>query len=211
MSKRFLLILVAIAVGLGAIFWFTKDKSDSGTSSAQPTNHVKGTGSKGVTLIEYGDYQCPACKAFHPILQQVFNKYEGDIYFQFRNFPLTQIHPNAFVGARAAEAAGLQDKFWEMYDKLYENQQAWSVSSSPNSYFEQYASDLGLDVPKFKQDLLSFDINTLINADIKEANKIGASATPTFVLDGKKLEENPTDLEAFSKIIDNAIKAKNQP
>src|SRR3989344_1879386 len=210
MSKRFLLVLVAIAVGLGAIFFFTKDKSTSTSSGAQPSNHVKGGGTKNVTLVEYGDYQCPACGAFYPILNHVYDKYQNDIHFQFRNFPLTSIHPNAFVSARAAEAADKQGKFWEMYSKLYENQQAWSASNSPNSYFEQYASDLGLDVNKFKQDLLSSEVNALINADIKEATKLGADSTPTFVLEGKKIDQNPRDLESFSKLIDEAITAKNQ-
>src|ERR1700732_727066 len=141
MSKRFLLILAACAIGLGLIFWFTRDKSGSSSSSnTQPTNHLFGEGKKGVTLTEYGDYECPICGSYYPTLKQVAEKYKTDIYFQFRNLPLVQIHKNAFAAARAAEAAGLQNKFWEMHDKLYDTQdpngsRGWVASSDPMPFF----------------------------------------------------------------------------
>src|SRR3990167_5522364 len=105
MSKRFLAILAAVVVGLGLLFWFTSgDKSSTtgGNNGSQPTNHVQGQGKKGVTLLEYGDYQCPVCAAYYPVVKQVAAQFSEDIFFQFRNLPLSQIHPNAVAAARAA-------------------------------------------------------------------------------------------------------------
>jgi protein-disulfide isomerase len=213
MSKRFLLALAIIILGFGGILWLTKDKAGapaSGSTSGQPTNHLYGAGRTGVILIEYGDYQCPACEAYHPIVKAVAEKFKEDIHLQFRNFPLSSIHPNAFASARAAEAADKQGKFWEMHDLLYEQQSSWAQSTGPKVIFDQFAVQLGLDLTKFQQDYASDEVNDLINADIKEAKNIGADSTPTFVLDGQKIDENPRDQAGFEKLINDAIAAKNQ-
>jgi protein-disulfide isomerase len=211
MDKRFLLILAALAIVFGGIFFFSKAKSSapgkSGSSSAV-SNHTLGTGTK-VKLVEYGDYQCPACGQFFPIVKQLQAKYADQMTFRFAHFPLVQIHQNAMAGARAAEAASLQGKFWEMHDLLYQNQNSWSASSDPNPYFVQYATSLGLDVTKYKQDMASQAVLNTINADTSEVQALGASGTPTFVLNGKKIE-NPNSLEAFSQVIDEAIKNASQ-
>lgn len=214
MSNRFLVILIAIIIGIGGIFWFTRDKASAptsgGSNSSQTTNHVMGNGKKNVTLIEYGDYQCPACGAYYPVVKSVVGKYKDDIYFQFRNFPLVQLHQNAFAGARAAEAADKQGKFWEMHDILYEQQNTWGQASSPKTYFDSYAKQLGLDQNKFNQDYASSEVNDLINADKSAAEALGATGTPTFVLDGKKVDQNPQDQAAFDKLISDAIASKSQ-
>src|SRR5690606_25397994 len=114
------------------------------------------------------------------------------------------------AASRAAEAAGLQGKFWEMYDVLFQQQSSWSNSTSPYAIFENYATQLGLDVAKFKQDYASSVVNDTINADMKAAKALGATGTPTFVLDGKKVEQNPSSQEAFDKLIADAIAAKNK-
>lgn len=212
MDKRFLLILTAIIVVFVGIFMFGKsDNSSSGNGSgkAQPSNHVVGANTKGVALVEYGDYQCPACAQYFPIVKEIKAKYGDQISFRFANFPLVQIHPNAMVSARAAEAAGMQGKFWEMHDLLYGNQSAWASSSNASAIFEQYAKDLGLDVSKFKQDAASSGVLDAINADTAEVQALGGDSTPTFVINGKKIE-NPTSLEGFTKAIDEAIKNANQ-
>jgi len=212
MSKQFLAVLAIIVLGFVGIFTLNHHKAGapSQSSSSQPTNHITGTGSKNVTLIEYGDYQCPACGAYYPLVKTITEKYKNDIFFQFRNFPLIQIHPNAFAGARAAEAADKQGKFWEMHDMLYEQQKTWSAGNNAKTYFDQYASQLNLDITKFDQDYASDEVNDLINADIKAGQALGADSTPTFVLDGKKLDQNPTDQASFEKLIDDAIAAKSQ-
>jgi len=214
MDRRFIAILVAIVLIAGGVFWFARPNKASNTSSsshAQPSNHVTGKGTKNVTLIEYGDYQCPACGAYYPVVKQLVAQYENDIFFQFRNFPLTQIHQNAFAGARAAEAADKQGKYWEMHDLLYEGQQDWGTSAAPLSFFDNYAKSLSLDMTKFHADYQSQAVNDVINADINEGKKIGANSTPTFVLEGKKIEENPRDVQSFSDLIQAEIDKKNPP
>lgn len=210
MSKQFVLVIIACVVGLGAIFWVTNkhnSTSSSSGNSAQLSNHIEGRGTKGVTLTEYGDYQCPACGSYYPILKQIFAKYQTQIFFQFRNFPLTQLHQNAFAGARAAEAANKQNKYWQMHDILYENQQTWSQTSNPLTLFDAYATQLGMNITKFNQDFSSSAVNDVINADINAGNKLGVDATPTFFINGQKIN-NPTGLAGFSTLIDQAIAQK---
>jgi protein-disulfide isomerase len=168
-----------------------------------------GQGAKGVTLVEYGDYQCPFCEAYYPTVKQVEQLYDADIHFQFRNFPLTSLHQNAFAAARTAEAAGLQNKFWEMHDALYEagNWQLWSESRNPTDFFNRLAGQLGLNVTQFKQDYASDKVNKLINADLAEGRKLGVTGTPSFFIDGKKVDIN-NDLASFKKIIDAEIAKK---
>lgn len=209
MNKRFLLILVGIIVVVAGIFWFTRPNKSNAPGGGQPSHHVKGEGTKKVTLIEYGDYQCPACGQYYPVLNQIYDKYKTDIIFQFRNFPLDSIHQNARAAARAAEAADKQGKFWEMHDKLYETQTSWQGLGNPTSVFEGYAKDLGLDVAKFKVNVQSAEVNAIINADISEGQKIKANSTPTFTLNGVKLDPNPPSLEAFNQVIDAEIAKQN--
>ncbi len=211
MSNRFFITLLVVIAVVAGVFTFTKHKNNPTTNNAtasQPTSHTEGSTKSGVVLIEYGDYQCPACGQYYPIVKQVFDKYKDRITFQFRNFPLVQIHQNAFASARAAEAADKQGKYWEMHDLLYENQQTWSTATNPTSYFAAFAQQLGLNVTQFQTDMQSSEVSGQINADISEAQKIGANSTPTFVLDGKKLEKNPTSVDDFNKLIEDAIKAK---
>jgi protein-disulfide isomerase len=215
MNKQFFAIIVVVIAGLVGVFALTggnKDKNggSSSNSTATATNHVTGAKDAKVTLVEYGDFQCPACKSYFPLVQELKTTYGDRVTFQFRHFPLVQIHPNAFVGARAAEAAGLQGKFFEMHDLLYENQDTWSKSSSPNTVLETYAQQLGLDVNKFKTDSASSVVADAINADVKAGQALGASATPTFVLNGKKIDQNPRSLDEFKKLLDDALSANKQ-
>lgn len=210
MDKRFLAILAIIVLAFGGFLFFSKSSDNSGGSSnktVQPSNHTFGTGTK-VTLVEYGDFQCPSCAAYFPIVSELKEKYKNDMTFQFRHFPLTQIHPNAFSAHRAAEAAGRQGKFWEMHDKLYQNQLAWTNDTAFRTTLEGYAKDLGLDVEKFKTDYASSEVNDIINADISEGNKLQIDSTPSFLLNGEIIE-NPRGLEAFEKVITDAIAKAN--
>jgi protein-disulfide isomerase len=220
MSKQFVGILIAVVLGLVAIFWFTgsnKNKTNSNSNSTQASQHVTGEGKKNVTLVEYGDYQCPVCGAYYPTVKQVVDKYKNDIKFQFRNLPLTQIHPNAFAAARAAEAAGLQGKYWEMHDMLYEQQNSWSGASNPLPTFQAYAQQIGLDVNKFNTDYSSSAVNDVIQTDLEAFGKTGQQqATPSFFIDNvyvanDKLADNSgPSLEMFSQQLDAAIAAKNK-
>ena len=220
MSKRFWIIIAAIAVIFIGFLYFGGNKGDKGSSSASTSNHVKGKLDSKVTLIEYGDFQCPVCGGYYPIVTQLMEKYQDKIKFQFRNLPLSQVHPNAFAAARAAEAASEQGKFWQMYDQLFTNQTTWSSGSanSASSYFKQYAAAIGLDSAKFDKAFSSSQVNNAINADMNEFKKTGDPlATPTFYLNGKNIplkeiagESGAPTLENFSAKIDAALKAAGQ-
>lgn len=187
MDKRFWGILAVIAVIVLGAFWLTSDKkAGAPTGGGQPTQHVEGKNAKKVTLVEYGDYQCPVCGEYYQPVKDAVDKLSDDIQFQFRNLPLTSLHQNAYVAARAAEAAGLQGKYWQMHDMLYESQQSWSSLSDASKTFEGYAKQLGLNVETFKKDYMSERVNDLINADINAFKKTGQEqATPSFFLNGK--------------------------
>lgn len=213
MNKGFWAVIAIIAVIFGGILVFQGDEANApsgSNSSAKPSSHILGEGAKGVKLVEYGDFQCPACARYEPIIKAVIEKYKNDITFQFRNLPLSQIHQNAFAASRAAEAADMQGKFWEMHDLLYANQSAWEGASNAKTIFEQYATQLGLNLEKFKQDSASSKVNDIINADMAAFDKTKeVKSTPTFILEGKKI--TPDSLDSFSKLIDEAIaKKQNQ-
>lgn len=219
MDKRFLAILMAIILIFAGFFIISQKKSEDGKSATGPTNHVMGQGASGVTLVEYGDYQCPVCAIYYQPMKQVAQQFEKDIYFQFRNLPLTQIHPNAFAAARAAEAAGLQNKYWEMNNRLYENQTAWASSSNAKSIFETYAQELGLNLEQYKTDYASAKVNDAIQADLSAYKKTGQQmSTPAFFLNGKYIDNsklvdtstNQVSVEKISQLIQAEI-AKRKP
>jgi len=215
MSKRFMALIVVVILVFVAIFAFgNKPGANSSTGTGTPSQHVEGLGQDHVTLVEYGDYECPYCGEYFPIVKQVVAQYYNQITFQFRNFPLTSLHPNAFAGARAAEAAALQGKFWQMHDLLYEQNEIyyesnetttnWVGASNPQTYFDQYAAQLGLNITKFNQDYSSNQVDQTINADMAAGNKLGIDATPTFFLDGKQISVGESASE-FESLINAAI------
>lgn len=211
MSKQFLAVIVVVILVLGGIFAFSGNKnSKSSSGNSKPgtlTEHIEGQGTTGVTLLEYGDYQCPFCGEYFPTVKQIQAEYGDKIKFQFRNFPLASLHQNAFAAARAAEAAGLQNKFWGMFDNLYQNQSQWSSLSNPLPTFTQYAQQLGLNIAQFKTDYASDKVNNLINADEAEGNKLNIQGTPTFYLDGKEVQIN-NNVSDFEKLINAEIAKK---
>lgn len=209
MDKKFGGILLVVVAVIFGVFYFTRDGGDntqsSGSNGASASNHTKGTGK--VQLVEYGDFECPACAQFHPLVDEVIKKYGDKISFTFKHYPIDTIHKNARAAHRSAEAAGIQGKFFEMYDELYKNQNSWSDSNNPIPIFENYASILGLDIQKFKTDFASANVNDTINADLSEGkSKYGVDSTPTFILNAEKLKNTDIGtLEAFSAKIDAAL------
>jgi protein-disulfide isomerase len=186
--KRFFYILLTTVIVIGGVILLKKDNT---STAGNPTNHTQGKGTSGVTLVMYADFQCPGCGSFYPIMKQVTDHYKDEIKFQFVNFPLTNIHLNALAASRAAEAASKQNKFWEMHDTMFENQEHLTVDD-----LKKYAKDLGLDTEKFNQALDSGKFTNRVKEDITLGNKIGINATPTFYLNGKKLVvREGTDVE----------------
>lgn len=212
MNKRLgIAIGVIVALFIGVV-WMSGDKPSDATISTKggvPTSHRIGKPDAAVTLVEYSDFQCPACRAYYPIVEQVIQKYKDKISFEYRHYPLTTVHRNAFAAARASEAAGQQNKFWEMYRELFENQSAWEGAANVQVIFAGYAERLGLDATKFKADFASSETNRAINASIAEFNRQGLTkATPTFLLNGKKIQ--PRTVEDFSKLIDEQLELSTQ-
>jgi len=212
MTKTFWGILLAVVIILGGIYWANSShnstKTSDQTNNSKPTSHIEGQGQDKVTLLEYGDYECPYCAEYYPVVKQVVAEYNSEIYFQFRNLPLTQLHPNAFAAARAAEAAALQGKFWQMHDELYANQSDWVDSSNPVPIFESYAKTLGLNVSQYDSAYNSSEVNNAINADVTAFDNTGQEmATPTFFLDGTKITPVLTT-SSFEKLINAEILKK---
>lgn len=218
MSKQFWIGVVVIVIALFGIFYFTGNKgTTTNSNNLKPTQHIEGEGKDGITLVEYGDFECPYCGEYFTVVKEVQAMYNQQIYFQFRNFPLTSIHPNAFAGARAAEAAGLMGQYWQMHDLLYEQNQeyydsnasyaGWIGLSNPLPAFDTDAQSLGLNVTKFNQLYTSDQVNNLVTADMNVGNSLGIDATPTFILDGKQVQVADS-LSAFETLINNAISQK---
>lgn len=208
MSKRFLLVMALITALFVGLLFINKKEAGAPSVSGQVTNHVYGEGKSGVNVTEYGDFECPACYQYYPVFKQLKEKYKDQVTFQFRHFPIVSIHPKAMAAHRAAEAAGRQGKFWEMHDILYEQQNSWKEVPNQATVFEGYATQLGLDMEKFKQDVTSGSVAADIQADIKAGEDAGATGTPTFLIDGIRID-NPNSIEAFEKLIEDAIATKN--
>lgn len=209
---RTLIIVVAIFIlAVGALVMFSRGGSGGGINAEfaldkiSPLDHVKGAASSTVVLIEYSDFQCPACRAYYPLIRELVQTYGDRIAIVYRHYPLKSIHINAEPAAWASEAAANQGKFWEMHDLLFEKQAEWEKASDPKTIFGEYATLLGLDKAKFLADLDSKQVKNIVNDQRQSALKNGFNATPTFVLNGKQIQ-NPQGLEAFKILINQAIK-----
>lgn len=159
------------------------------------------------TLVEYGDFECPACGVYYPLVEKIVTEFGGQLKFVFRDFPLRGVHQNADLAARAAEAAGKQGKFWEMYNALYSNQDQWSELGDARSQFVKYAASIGLNVSAFTSDVDSKDVAQNVENDLESGEASGVNGTPTFFLNGKKLD-NPKSYDEFRNIIIIAIGQK---
>jgi protein-disulfide isomerase len=154
-------------------------------------------------MIEYGDFECPACGVYAPIVERlVATDASTTLRLVFRHFPLPQ-HANAPLAAQASEAAAMQGKFWDMYRLLYANQADWVNLSDPHSIFDGYAEQVGLDMTKFKADIDSTAAKAAVVADQTEGEHIGIDQTPTFFVNGKAVI-NPQSYEAFQALIEAA-------
>ena len=203
MEKRTLIIIGVLLVCFLGLIVLTKTNNSEVTSDG--SSNVYGKLDSKVTLTEYVDYQCEACYAFYPTVKEIKGKYKDRVKFQIKNFPISSSHQFARRAASYAEAAAMQGKFFEMHDKIFEGQKAWESAKNPEEYFESYAKEIGLDIAKLKEDAASPLVNAIINADLAEVNKLGGDGTPTFALNGKKIDNPDNTVEAFSKVLDDAL------
>lgn len=156
-----------------------------------------------VRIVEFGDYQCPACAVADPVLKKVLADYEGKVQFVFRHFPLP-MHANGQISSMAAEAAGTQGKYWEMHEKLYSRQADWAEEKNPMDVFVKFAQEIGLNVDDFKKAVESKSYQATIDSGMTDGNALGVNSTPTFYIQGIKrvgvLSENE-----FKQYIDEAL------
>lgn len=164
---------------------------------------TKGATSPKATLVEYSDFQCPACGFWYKDIEEVVSENKDTLSFVYRHFPLPQ-HQNADLAARASEAAGAQGKFWEMHEKLFKNQRDWSDSLTAEKIFESYAQEIGLDMARYADDIKSATTKDAVAHDKETGIASGVNSTPSFYLNGKKI--SPKSTVEFKALIEDALK-----
>lgn len=162
-------------------------------------DHIKGNPNSSVIIMEYSDFQCPACAGYYPVIKQFMEQYGDNVTFMYRHFPLRQIHPHAQMAAQAAEAASKQGKFYEMHDMLFENQAEWDTGST-KAKFVEYASEIGLDVEQFTADLESEDAERVVQHMFDDGVASGVQGTPTFFINGVRVQLS-ADIADFERRI----------
>lgn len=214
-TKLFLGIIIATVAIVGGAIFFLSGSGSSNVPKADPKLLIRSDSptvaspSASVTLVEFGDYQCPACGAYYPVVQQMLNDFAGKMTFVFREFPLP-MHQNGQISAEAAVAAGLQGKYWEMHEALYSKQSDWGESTDARTRILGYAKDIGLNVDQFTKDLDSSKVKDFINRDVNDGDALGINATPTFYVNGQKID-NPPSVADFENIIKAAIADAPKP
>lgn len=200
---------VAVIAGINAfVFGMIKlvDNYSPGqlvNGSISDSDWVKGNRNAEVILVEYSDFQCSACANYVPIIEQLVQEFGEELGFIYRHFPLKQNHRNAELAAWAAEAAGKQGKFWEMYSLIFENQNEWSLGNA-EKIFTGYAESLELNIEKFKKDINSKEIKEKVENDYQGGLRSGINSTPTFFLNGTKIR-NPRNYGEFQNIISRVL------
>ncbi len=217
----FIVIVTAGVIIAGAYSSGTASSSNSANSTFVATTvpaitsaeWTEGNPKAKVSLIEYGDFECPACGEYYPLVKQLVQNYSSTVQFVFRNFPLYSIHPFAGIGAQAAEAAGLEGgatKYWAMNNLLYTKQSEWSLNSALtpaqvlSQYFDGYAQSIGLNVNTFNKDINATSVIQKIQTDVNSGNAAQIDHTPTFFVNLKQIP-NPTSLANFQAVLNAAI------
>lgn len=162
-------------------------------------DHSRGN-NEGVKLVVYADFQCPACALEHQVVAQAWNVISNRTQMVFRHYPLTGTHAHAWKAATYAEAAGMQGKFWEMYDLLFSNQVYWSALGNVDEEFDGYLSQLGLDIEQAHQDMESSALVQKIRNDQRGGTRAGVRSTPTLFLDGRMVATPQSAVELISMI-----------
>jgi protein-disulfide isomerase len=203
-------ILIVLAIGA----WFFARPSEGVNESvgtmadlgAVPDEWGMGNPEAKLRIVEFGDYQCPACGYYHPIVKGIMEEFSDDVYFVFRHFPLVNAHQFATMAASAAEAAGRQGKYWEMHDLIMSNQQTWSRGMA-SSTFLRYARELGLNDVQFQQDVRNPEILAKIERDFNTGIQLNINSVPSFFFNGV-LVQTPRSPEAFRELVIQYINAE---
>src|ERR1043165_4049321 len=221
----FALIALALCVSL-LLAWYFKNNTGSTARKSAPDPspaaktqtgpaklgadppHALGSMDAPVMIEEFGDFECPPCGQLHPILKTMKAEFGPRLVIVFREFPMASLHPHAVEAARAAEAAGLQGKFWEMHDLLYETQQAWHEASDAQAIFEEYAARIGLDVEPSKLDAASQSVDQRLRLDRERGSWIGVEGTPTVFLNGREVPFESLTPDKLRELINAQSSAK---
>jgi protein-disulfide isomerase len=209
-----IIVGVVLVVGL-SVFGLIKLAGSSGSSSSSAINVPpiskndisEGNPKAKVTLIEYADFQCPACAAYHPLVNQLLTDFNGRIFYAYRMFPIPNLHQNAIISAQAAYAAWKQNKFFQMDDYLFSSQAEWENLPDPKATFISYAAKLKLDTVKFAADMNSGQAQNYVADSENQATSIGVNQTPTFFVNGQQID-NPANYDGFKKIIQDELNKK---
>lgn len=164
---------------------------------------VKGAKDAKVTVVEFSDYQCPYCGRAEPLVEQIVQAFPKDVQRVYKQYPLP-MHPNALPASKAALAAGKQGKFWEMHQKLFDNQAALG----PDNY-KKWAQEIGLDVARFEKDMNAPEIQAQIDKEMQEARAADVTGTPTIFVNGKRLQPQQRNFDGFKAVVDAALQAKS--
>ena len=167
--------------------------------------HTLGNPDAPVMLEEFADFECPACASAHASLKQMKSTFGPRIVIVYRQYPMANLHPHAELAARASEAAGLQGKFWEMHDLLFENQSTWHEVKNAAPIFEQYAERIGLDLSRYRQDLNGQTVQQRIALDRERAQWIGVNGTPTVFLNGREVPADSITTDKLRNLINQEL------
>jgi protein-disulfide isomerase len=229
----FIIILVVLGLALGSAWYLTRSTPTTPSvagqqTSASPTGsqapavqqtaanqgvpgaepaHTRGPANAPVHIEEFGDFECPPCGVFHPILEQMEAEFGDKLQVTFREFPLVPPHQHALAAASAAEAAGLQGKFWEMHKLLYDRQQSWKGQFDVRPVFESYAKEIGLDVDRYNRDVGSDLVQQRIFQDGKRGHSLGVKGTPTVFMNGREVPFEQLPPEQFRVLIQKELAA----
>jgi protein-disulfide isomerase len=168
-------------------------------------DHKTGNSKAKIVLVEYGDYQCPHCGLAHPLLKKLLKQFDKDLLLIFRNFPLQEMHPQALISAQAAEASDHQNKFWEMHDMIFENQDILSANN-----LLLFAKNLHLDLEMFAKDWKSKSVLSRIETDFETGIRSGVNGTPTFFINGNRLETYDESYESLALAVKNLQQVANK-
>src|SRR5216110_1470699 len=219
--KRYLPFVIVVVVALiafasGTMLYRAKrpqvkniPESQSVSARSDASAHVRGNPEAPVTLEEFGDFQCPPCGQFAGFAEQLLKEYDSRLRVVFRNFPLSG-HEHAREAALAAEAAGLQGKFWEMHDTLYREQETWSKAPNARELFESYAGTIGLNVDQFKKDMDSDKVRERIDSDRALADSLGIKVTPTLFINNHPVDQKDKNPEGVRAAINAALEEKSK-
>jgi protein-disulfide isomerase len=212
LMKSVLVILLAVGVAAGAAVFLSRGTDQPATDTPstrshveiKPGSHLRGAQDAQLTLAEFGDYECPSCGAWHPLIKEILSRYPAKLRLDFHHYPLVSIHPNAMAGAIAAEAAGEQGKFWEMHDQLFQTQRDWGEKQDPKPVFLVLAYRIGLDVNRFNQSMSSPALQSKILQDVSNAQDLRIDGTPTFYLNGEQIHPKAS-IEELVQLIESRL------